>query len=358
MRTMTAVVGLLLVVPGCLRPAEERALSDLEIGFGSAGSVSVETPSAHIVTADAGRLALWANHPVVYIRFDTPSAGPLSLAIDNCMPDAELVAESGSVDVTAVERPRATLCLFEVELQAGQTAVRVAPPDYNEATAFRFAVMGDIQTALPEVQDVFDKINEHPGIRYVVSTGDLVEHADVEEYEQLTGAFTRLSVPYFSTIGNHEIRNDTGRWSSRFGRFNIHFEFKDVAHSFLDTGSATIDPLVYEWLDGWLDEAEDGVHIYGQHFPAIDPVGVRQSAMRSRKEAAMLLSKLAAGGVDVTFYGHLHSYYAYQNAGMPAYISGGGGALPERWDGIGRHFLSVDVDPTSGIEQVAVVRVD
>jgi hypothetical protein len=81
--------------------------------------------------------------------------------------------------------------------------------------------------------------------------------------------------------------------------------------------------------------------------------------MRSRKEAAKLLGMLANGNVDATFYGHLHSYYAYENAGIPAYISGGGGAYPERWDGIGRHFLVVDLDPGSArVESVGVVRVD
>jgi hypothetical protein len=80
--------------------------------------------------------------------------------------------------------------------------------------------------------------------------------------------------------------------------------------------------------------------------------------MRSRNEAAALLSKLAQGDVDVTFYGHIHSYYSYDNAGIPAFISGGGGARPETFDGIGRHFLVVDVEPLAGIEQVGLVRTD
>ena len=66
----------------------------------------------------------------------------------------------------------------------------------------------------------------------------------------------------------------------------------------------------------------------------------------------------ASGHVDTTFYGHIHSYYAYSNAGIPAYISGGGGAFPEQLDGIGRHYLTVDVDPDLQTVQVAVVRVD
>jgi 3',5'-cyclic-AMP phosphodiesterase len=54
----------------------------------------------------------------------------------------------------------------------------------------------------------------------------------------------------------------------------------------------------------------------------------------------------------------VHSFYAFTNAGIPAYISGGGGAIPQRLDGIGRHYLVVDVDSARQISEVAVVRVD
>jgi hypothetical protein len=93
--------------------------------------------------------------------------------------------------------------------------------------------------------------------------------------------------------------------------------------------------------------------------PPIDPSGSRAGAFRSRREAHHLLQRLAAGGVDLTLYGHIHTYESFSNAGIPAYISGGGGATPEQWDGIGRHFLIVDLDPAAGVVAgVELVRVD
>ncbi len=126
----------------------------------------------------------------------------------------------------------------------------------------------------------------------------------------------------------------------------------------LDSASATIDPLVYDWLEGWLSEGRERVHVVAMHIPAIDPIGVRSGSFASRNEAAKLLTRLANGRVDLTLYGHIHSYYDFDNAGIPAYISGGGGAIPERFDQIGRHFLVFDVDPNAGIQDVKVVRVD
>ena len=85
---------------------------------------------------------------------------------------------------------------------------------------------------------------------------------------------------------------------------------------------------------------------------------MRNGAFANRAEAHKLLADLAAANVDVTLYGHVHSYYAYSNAGIPAYISGGGGAIPERMDGIGRHYLTFDIDPVGQAFQSAIVRVD
>ncbi len=49
----------------------------------------------------------------------------------------------------------------------------------------------------------------------------------------------------------------------------------------------------------------------------------------------------------------------FVNAGIPAHVSGGGGAEPMRLDGIDRHFLVVDVDPAAEVVTgVGVVRVD
>ena len=94
------------------------------------------------------------------------------------------------------------------------------------------------------------------------------------------------------------------------------------------------------------------------HIPPIDPIGVRNGSWASRSEAAKLLGRLAEGRVDLTLYGHVHSYYEFDNAGIPAFISGGGGAIPERFDRIGRHFMVFEVDAQQGVLRKDVVKVD
>ncbi len=358
----TALVA--LAVSGCVRPAEERTLEDLEVGVAEGGglSIEVEDGAAQVRSIGGAAAGLWAQAPALRARLRAAAAGPVALTFENCMPGAELVARDpagASIDVTARAGERPTMCRFELEAPAGQELVLdLAPPDADLADGFRFAAMGDIQTALPRVQDVFEAINREPGVRFVFSMGDLVEDGGLDEYDLLLEKMALLDVPYFSTIGNHELRANLDRWHDLFGRYNVHFTFKGASFSIVDSGNASLDPVVYDWLDGWLDEARGQVHVFGTHYPPIDPVGVRQGAFRSRKEAARLLSRLAAGKVDLTLYGHIHSFYSFENAGIPAYVSGGGGALPEKFDGIGRHFLAIDVTPAGAIGAVGVVRVE
>jgi hypothetical protein len=355
---------LAVLLTACVRPAEERTQEDLDVGIADDGeglAIEVEDGAAQVRAIGGGAISLWAQSPIVRAEASAAEATAVTVAMENCMPGAELsaLASGRPLAVTVLGGDRATVCRFALELPGGQpVALTIAPPDAGVVERFRFAAMGDIQTALPEVGDIFARIDEEPGLRFVISMGDLVEDGRLDEYDLLVEKFQELDIPYFSTIGNHELRANVDRWHDLFGRYNVHFTFKGVAFSFVDSGNASIDPLVYDWLEDWLADAEDTVHVFGTHYPPIDPVGARAGSFRSRKEAAKLLAMLAGGGVDLTLYGHIHSYYAYSNAGIPAYISGGGGAIPEKLDGIGRHFLVVEANPPAAIDSVGVVRID
>jgi 3',5'-cyclic-AMP phosphodiesterase len=94
------------------------------------------------------------------------------------------------------------------------------------------------------------------------------------------------------------------------------------------------------------------------HIPPLDPTGTRNGGFASKNEAAALLTEFSRAGVDLTLYGHIHTYVGFENAGIPAHISGGGGAIPNRGDGIGRHYMVIEVDPARGVTKRDVVEVD
>ncbi|MCA9679428.1 MAG: metallophosphoesterase, partial [Myxococcales bacterium] len=339
----TVVVALALGgAAACTRPGEQRALDEDAVGVASSQGATVEVVDglAAIRSLTPGHLELWGQAPALELDLtvDAAAAGTWELRFDNAMPDAAL-AGPAAVTIADLGGPRPTVRVFEVEVPAGTHRLRLAPPDADDPAPFRVAAMADIQTALPEVDDVFARIAADPTVRFVVSMGDLTERGHDDEYALFEEQLEVLGVPYFTTLGNHELWSPASAFRDRYGRASFQFVFKDVAFTFADSGDAGIDPLVHQWIDGWLAAARDRVHLFLTHFPPIDPSGSRAGGFRSRLEGHDLLERLAAGGVDLTLYGHVHTYVQFDNAGIPAFISGGGGARPERWDGIGRHFL-------------------
>jgi 3',5'-cyclic-AMP phosphodiesterase len=352
----------LLTAVACLRPGEDRTERDLEVGQAeSQGTVvNVRDGLAVVRKLTPGELVLWGSAPGFSVRLSLPEPRELTLEVQNCMSDAELTLEGTSNAVLTPLAPSgvATRKRWRLSAPAGATELALAAPDADAAEPFRFALLSDVQEAIDDVSDVFERINQQKSLRFLLGAGDLTERGTREELERYQRELLRLEVPYFTTLGNHELGTTPDLYHDYFGRGNFQFRFHGVYFTLLDSASASLDPLAYDWLDDWLGRARHGVHVVAMHIPPIDPVGVRNGSWASRSEAAKILGRLAEGRVDLTLYGHVHSYYEFDNAGIPAFISGGGGAIPERFDRIGRHFMVFEVDAQRGVLQEGIVKVD
>jgi predicted phosphodiesterase len=358
--------GISLVLSGflifsCLRPSDERAERDLEIGQAEHGGlrVTVEDGLAAVRLLGDSELVLWGSAPGFRFALSSDSARVLEIEVQNCLPDAELqLLSSGASLVALGDAGTPTRKLWRLQAPAGEVTLALTAPDADALTPFRFALMSDVQEAIDRVTDVFERVNQVPRLRFLLGAGDLTEQGTREELERFQRELLTLQVPYFTTLGNHELGTSPPLYHDYFGRGNFQFRFHGVYFTLLDSASASLDPHVYDWLDGWLGAAQNDVNVVAMHIPPIDPIGVRNGSWASRNEAAKLLGRLAEGRVDLTLYGHVHSYYSFDNAGIPAFISGGGGAIPERFDRIGRHFLVFDIDATNGVVDQGVIKVD
>lgn len=350
---------------GCTRPASERVEADRRVGKASGGGFDVRVAGGLAVVrhVNESELQLWLNAPVQVVHIKAGDAAPdqLRVSLLNAMPEAEasLVVNDSApqpLELTAGTHPtRKTVTL---PVQPGQRLqLRLGPADANDRGPWSFGLMSDVQEAIDEVEDIYAVINQEP-VRFVLGAGDLTERGSRSELKRFERKLEALNVPYYATLGNHEIISGSpATFQHWFGRASSSFEFRGARFTLLDSASATLDPEVYEWLDAWLAAGKNTNHIVAMHIPPLDPSGVRNGAFGSRNEAAKLLTRLAEGKVDLTLYGHIHSQYSFDNAGIPAHISGGGGAIPERFDGIGRHFMVFEVS-ADGVQGSRVVRVD
>jgi hypothetical protein len=362
-RLSLLVASLLVLISGaCLDAAEERARRDEQVGIASTAGASVVVAGglASVRSFSPGELTLWVQAPVLDLDLSFGEGAPdvWNVHLWNTLPDVEAAVLRGEAEVSPLPAGLRTRRSFAVRRGgAGAVRLRVAPPDAGSPGSFRFGVLSDVQEAIDRVGDIYAKINGTPGIRFVLGIGDLTRRGSHEELTRFQRELEAMEVPYFATLGNHELGVDPPVFHDLVGRGNFHFVYRGVHFTLLDSASASLDPLVYGWRDGWLGEARGATHVVGMHIPPMDPVGSRNGAFGSRAEASKLIAKLAEGGVSLSLYGHIHTYHPFSNGGIPAYISGGGGAIPERLDGIGRHFLVVDVNPTA-VEQVGMVPVD
>ncbi|MCA9632959.1 MAG: metallophosphoesterase [Myxococcales bacterium] len=358
--------GLLVQAACSTRPAEERAERDLEVGHAAARGLRVDVDDGLAVVSGIGQdedgnwqLKLWSSAPTQRFTLRRTDAASTSwrMTLSNVMRESELRVVEGEAEITRSDGSHPTQQVYQLELRTPEVRFELMAPEARQRGPFSFALLSDVQEAIDRVQDIFGRINQEP-VAFMLGAGDLTQRGTDEQLSRYKRELERLEVPYYTTLGNHELGQSPTLWHDYFGRASFHFDFRGAAFSLVDSGSATVDPLIYDRLDGWLGEHGSDVHIVAMHIPPLDPIGVRNGAFSSRNEAAKLLGRLARGHVDLTLYGHIHSYYDFENGGIPAYISGGGGAIPERFDDIGRHFLVIDVDPDSGIRDVRTVRVD
>jgi Icc protein len=351
-----------LCLTTCLLPAEERVDLDRTAGEAEADGVRVRVDDnlAGVRSFDGERLELWAQAPGLRMHVELDSPGVrrhLQLDVLNCMITGTLRVNGGPSLAPEPIVERAAACRFSLDVEHG-SVIELFASQESPGAPFVFAVLSDVQSAVGRVHEIFERMKQDPELAFVVSTGDLVDTGARSELVRFQAELAALEIPFFSTVGNHEMGAPPSVWHELFGPFNVHFDYNGVAFSLVDSGNATIDPSQYERLDDWLGRARRGAHMVLTHVPPLDPSGLRGGGFRSRKEAAKLLTKLAQGRVDALFLGHIHSYYAFSAAGIPTYISGGGGAIQEKLDGIERHYLRVRVNGAGALEDVAIVRID
>jgi len=109
---------------------------------------------------------------------------------------------------------------------------------------FQFVVVADRTGGYrPGVFDrAMDKINLLQP-EFVMCVGDLIEGYSADEtelnaqWDELDSMVDKLQMPFFYTVGNHDISNNRMRdmWHSRNGRDYYHFVYKDVLFLSLNT---------------------------------------------------------------------------------------------------------------------------
>ncbi len=357
------LVGLLVAVgaTSCLDVGDARADYDETIGKAESGDATIVVADglASVRSFSEARTELWSQAPRLEVTLELP-AGTHELTARNTLAKArwQVFDETGAeVAVEIVPEGLVTRKTVRLESPGGKLNALLSAPSVGPSP-WRFAALADVQDKIDSVQDIYSRMAQDDSIEFVTFSGDLTEQGAVDELLRFQKEMETLPFPIYATLGNHELGNGEHTFQDIFGRVNYSFEHRGVRFTMLDSAGATLSARAWDLLQGWLIDGQDQPHVVVMHIAPFDPHGTRNGAWASREEAAAFSGDLGRADVDLAIYGHVHSFYAYESAGVPSYITGGGGAIPERLDGVDRHYLTIDVDPAKQQFDVGLVRVD
>ena len=108
----------------------------------------------------------------------------------------------------------------------------------NDPRDFQFAVIGD-RTGGADRRGIFDRAMDQLNLlqrEFVINVGDLIEGYSTDkaklaaEWDQIDGMLSKLEMPFFRTVGNHDLGNEVMEevWRERHGPAYYHFVYQDV----------------------------------------------------------------------------------------------------------------------------------
>ncbi len=182
---------------------------------------------------------------------------------------------------------------------------------------------------------------------FVVITGDLVDQADPASFQQFQAILQELPVPYYISVGNHDI--DSRRRGGRFDRSQFmdwcgeQFSFQPAGTGWVDYSlspmpgvrlialdasigrfpkpQGTIRPIQLEWLEAELQAHGDQWVILLIHQPPLASVLFRKYRVIPEEAAALRKLLHQHPQVAVVLSGHLHIPILYTHHRLPYLVA-------------------------------------
>lgn len=183
----------------------------------------------------------------------------------------------------------------------------------------------DISSSLRILDNAVKSINAMPDIDFVVFSGDNIDSANQESLHAFCQVVSRLNMPYFVGIGNHDVavyqhldkkryldivrlynKNQKSNKPSYYFRPNNDFIVivVDGANEVIPGPHGYYRDETLKWLDKVLTANDDKKAIIVQHFPIIPPKVNKSHVTVDPEKYAKILS--AHKNVVAVLSGHYH----------------------------------------------------
>jgi hypothetical protein len=178
--------------------------------------------------------------------------------------------------------------------------------------SFSFAVFGDPQIG-HDYRSRLDRFRQEVterGIDFFCVLGDLTNDATPDEVDSIKLQLERVGVPYYATIGNHDLYQGDGweRFKENYGPSCYSVVIADrIKLIFLDTADGTIGPTQFDWLEGELKDS-GFIKIVLTHYPVFEGEKPIMWRLASDAERVKIQSLLGRYGAFAWCAGHIHGW--------------------------------------------------
>lgn len=256
-----------------------------------------------------------------------------------------------------MEQQRYALAIVVVLVVASVSLIglyQIIRPD--DDSVLNFYVFGDSQGYQDGILEIAEIANlEQPD--FVFHCGDLTPFGQSNQYDEVISALETFTVPVYTTVGNHDIREGGGdRYLQHFDSSTYSFNSGPVHFTIFNTSTSDISETEMIWLENDLSQSSSEIKFVFTHIPPFDPRTGSDHGMLNTTTAERLMTLFEAQSVNTVFTGHIHMYNESVRNGVRYVITGGAGAslyASEEEGGI-YHFVNVTLAET-GVEIVPVL---
>jgi len=295
--------------------------------------------------------------PVITVKGNPDADRTCYIRLENVNPVNTIVKNIQTENIKITD-PHTILIILKLKRNEEKT-VECEPKDKKDY--FEFVILGDNRNGYETFSQIIQQVNIINPI-WVIDNGDLVFGGEANKYRLFYETVSKLQVPLYTTLGNHDIReNGRARYTKLFGPPYYSFTYRDAHFVFLDSSRGwsekrAIPEEEYTWLENDL-KSTDAKHIYViSHIPPVDPrthkkpnkfpeiPGVEKTnffekimnnyseykslnhGFQDLEEAKKFENLMSKYNVNIVSLSHIHSYFSYIKDNVRYIISGGAGA--------------------------------
>lgn len=239
----------------------------------------------------------------------------------------------------------------------------------------KFAVMGDsrqerfLKPVYPDnrhFETFLDRMGAM-GLDFSFHLGDFVKTGTEEQYHELLQTLSeRVSWPFLTAIGNHEVKKDPAAIHYRlaFGDEDYYFDYKGVRFVVAATKSEkdSVTAAQIEWLKAALGTPLPKIvftHMPPKALSNFSSSNLGKALGRTfgggfEGESEAFTDLMKEAGVLRVYVGHLHGFGVADHKGVRYVLTGGGGSPLYHWRAVPYrffNFIEVEISPGGEIRE-------